>query len=225
MAPRIVIPVGETWFGLHEINFPDVPVSSDRHVSTTEFLAATEATTTIFDLLGSAVFTPIKNDMLFNVGRVRSWQAQDTESSSTLQDLIKNELAAQAHSATAGLTWLVRGLDFLGHALRTDLVQNKDIPATEKIPKMDLRESFRDSYKVTLSPYHTVVIRPIFRAAMSAAPRRKDLYIRMTGKGTDPDVTIKAMEEWVTALEAIVTILKDFLASDEVKASLPERMQ
>ncbi|KAJ9628434.1 hypothetical protein H2204_009271 [Knufia peltigerae] len=225
MAPRIVIPAGETWFDIHETNFSDVPVSANRYVPIKEFLAATEATATIFDLLGSAVFTPIKNDMLFNVGRVRSRQAQDAEGSRTLQDLVKNELATQAHSATAGLTWLVRGLDFLAHALKTDLTQNKDISATEKMPKMDLRESFRDSYKVTLSPYHTVVIRPIFRAAMSAAPRRKDLYIRLSGKGTDPELAVQAMEKWVTATETIVTILKDFLATDEVKVLLPERMQ
>ncbi|KIW40892.1 hypothetical protein, variant [Exophiala oligosperma] len=208
MAPRIVIPAGETWFDIHETSFSDVPVSANRYVPIKEFLAATEATATILDLLGSAVFTPIKNDMLFNVGRVRSRQAQDAEGSRTLQDLVKNELATQAHSATAGLTWL-----------------NKDISATEKMPKMDLRESFRDSYKVTLSPYHTVVIRPIFRAAMSAAPRRKDLYIRLSGKGTDPELAVQAMEKWVTATETIVTILKDFLATDEVKVLLPERMQ
>ncbi|KIW10760.1 hypothetical protein PV08_10059 [Exophiala spinifera] len=225
MAPRIAIPPGETWFDMHNTDFPDVSVSADGEVSTTEFLSATEATTTIFDMLGSAVFTPIKNDMLFNVGRVRSRQAQDPRSSEMLQGLVKNELATRAHSATAGLTWLVRGLDFLSHALRTDLTQNNGISATEKFPKIDLRESFRDSYKVTLSPYHTAMIRPIFRAAMGASPRRKDLYIRLSGKGTDPEMAVQAMEKWVIAVETIVTILKDFLASDEVKASLPESIQ
>lgn len=225
MPPRITIPAGQTWFDMHKTHFFDVLVSADDHVSTTEFLVATEATVTIFDLLGSPVFAPIKNDMLFNIERVRTRQVQTSRPSITLQDLVKDELAARTNSATIGLTWLVRGLDFLAHALRSDLTQNKDVPANEKIPKKELRESFRESYKVTLSPYHTVVIRPIFRAAMSAAPRRKELYVRLSGQGTDPNITIKAMESWVTSLEGVVTILRDFLASDDVQTSIREGMQ
>ncbi|KAK5052575.1 hypothetical protein LTR84_002440 [Exophiala bonariae] len=225
MPPRTAIPVGQTWFDVHKTHFSDVPVSADQHVSTTEFLAATEATITIFDLLGSPVFAPIKHDMAFNIERVRTRQIQTSHPSSTLQHLVKDELVTQNHSATMGLTWLIRGLDFLAHALRSDLTQNKDVPVTERYPKRELRESFRDSYKVTLSPYHTVVIRPIFRAAMSAAPRRKDLFIRLSGQGTDPGTTVKAMESWLTGLEVIVTILKGFLASDEVQACVPEGMQ
>lgn len=223
MAPRPVIPEGQTWFDVHKKHFSDVPVSADQHVSTAEFLAATEATVTIFDLLGSAIFTPIKNDMLFNVGRIRTRQTEASGNTITLQDLVKDELAAQAHSATTGLTWLVRGLDFLAHAVRVDLTENKDVLATEKNPKKELRESFRESYKITLSPYHTVVIRPIFRAAMSAAPRRKDLYLRLSGKGTDPEAARRAMENWVTGLEPILATLKDFLAGDEVQSLMQER--
>lgn len=214
---KVQIPAGQTWFDVQPRLFADVPVSLEQGVSTTEFLEATESTTTIFDLLGSAVFTPIKQDMLFNVNRVRERQRLAPEASSTLQGLVKDELASKAHNAAEGLTWLVRGLDFMAQAFRADLTANKDVAATDKHPKKELGELFRESYKITLSPYHSVVIRPIFRAAMSAAPRRNHFYMRLSGQGTDPEVTRQALEKWVTALEKIVAILQAFLASEKAK--------
>jgi hypothetical protein len=219
---RVQIPAGKTWFDMQKGHFANVPILDEherRGVSTTEFLEATESTVTIFDLLGSAVFTPIKHDMLFNVGRVRERQRTSADASSTLQTLIKDELASGAHGAAEGLTWLVRGLDFMAHAFRADLNDNKAVAVTEKYPRKELGALFRESYKTTLSPYHTVMIRPIFRAAMSAAPRRKDFYIRLTGQGVDAEVTRQALEKWVAALEEIVLILQEFLASDEGKWS------
>ncbi|EHY53235.1 hypothetical protein ABEF92_001450 [Exophiala dermatitidis] len=220
---KIQIPPGKTWFGIQKCHFADVPVTQTTEngdgISITEFLEATESTTTIFDLLGSAVFTPIKQDMLFNVNRVRERQKQNN-TVQTLQQLIKDESSLPdsgkpplAQNATEGLTWLVRGLDFMAHAFRADLTTNKDVAVGDKHPRKELGDLFRESYKVTLAPYHGVLIRPIFRAAMSAAPRRRDFYIRLSGQGVDPELARQELERWVDALEKIVGILQKFLAS------------
>ncbi|KAL2408011.1 hypothetical protein ABEF95_001793 [Exophiala dermatitidis] len=220
---KIQIPPGKTWFDIQKCHFADVPVTQTTEngdgISITEFLEATESTTTIFDLLGSAVFTPIKQDMLFNVNRVRERQKQNN-TVQTLQQLIKDELSLPdsekpplAQNATEGLTWLVRGLDFMAHAFRADLTTNKDVAVGDKHTRKELGDLFRESYKATLAPYHGVLIRPIFRAAMSAAPRRRDFYIRLSGQGVDPETARQELERWVDALEKIVGILQKFMAS------------
>jgi hypothetical protein len=62
-------PPGGTFFETVKKSFVDVPVdeSKDNAISTTEFLEAAESTTTLFDVLGSVAFKPVKNDMSGNI--------------------------------------------------------------------------------------------------------------------------------------------------------------
>lgn len=211
------IPAGKTWFDTHKVHFSDVPVSADQGIPTSQFLDASEATTTLFDLLGSVAFTPVKNDMLGNVAKVRERQKAAPDTAATVQSLVKAELASKSHKATEGLLWLVRGLDFTAQALRADLTTNASVTATEQKPNKELADGFRASYKNTLAPHHSFLIKPIFSAAMSATPYRKDFYTRLGGEGTDPETTRAALEKWVSALEERVAILKTFLASKDAK--------
>lgn len=211
------IPAGKTWFDTHKVHFENVPISADLGVSTSEFLDASEATTTLFDLLGSVAFTPVKNDMAGNIAKVRERQKSAPDTAATLQSLVKAELASKSHKATEGLLWLVRGLDFTAQALRSDLTSNAGVTATEQKPTKELADGFRASYKNTLAPHHSFLIKPIFSAAMSATPYRKDFYARLGGEGTDPETTRQALEKWVAALEERVAILKTFLASKDAK--------
>lgn len=211
------IPAGKTWFDTHKVHFENVPVAGDQGVSTSEFLDASEATTTLFDLLGSVAFTPVKNDMAGNIAKVRERQKAAPATAATLQSLVKAELASKSHKATEGLLWLVRGLDFTAQALRSDLTSNAGVTATEQKPTKELADGFRASYKNTLAPHHSFLIKPIFSAAMSATPYRKDFYARLGGEGTDPETTRQALEKWVAALEERVAILKTFLASKDAK--------
>ena len=212
------IPAGKTWFDTHKVHFENVPIGEDNGIATTEFLDAAEATTTLFDLLGSIAFTPVKNDMLGNVNKVRERQKTAPAGSTTLQQLAKTELASKSHKATEGLLWLTRGLDFTAQALRADLTNNASIKATEQKPTKELSEGFRAGYKNTLAPHHGLLIKPIFSAAMGATPYRRDFYARLSGEGTDADTSTRAaLEQWVAALEKRVAILKAFLASKEAK--------
>lgn len=62
-------PPGGTFFDTTKRSFTQVPVnlSKDNAISTTEFLEASESLAGLFDVLGSAAFTPVKSDMAGNI--------------------------------------------------------------------------------------------------------------------------------------------------------------
>ncbi|GAD94644.1 hypothetical protein ATEG_04047 [Paecilomyces variotii No. 5] len=206
MAAVSVIPPGGTWFDTLRKSFVDVPIdaANDDGIATTEFLEAAESLTTLFDLLGSVAFGPVKNDLLGNIKKIRERQLAAPEESATLQSLVLNELKTKKHTATEGLVWLVRGLDFTAQSLR----HNIDNPSEE------LANSFRHAYGNTLKPHHSFVIKPIFSAAMSATPYRKDFYPKL---GDDQSKVQAASQEYVAALEKRVAILKAFQDRKEAK--------
>lgn len=62
-------PPGGTFFDTTKRSFTQVPInlSKDNAVSTSEFLEAAEALITLFDVLGSVAFNPVKSDMGGNI--------------------------------------------------------------------------------------------------------------------------------------------------------------
>ncbi|EFW18121.1 hypothetical protein D8B26_004971 [Coccidioides posadasii str. Silveira] len=203
MASAAVIPADGTWFDTIRRSFADVPIN-DNGISTTEFLEAAEALVMLFDLLGSVAFTPVKNDLLGNIKKIRDRQLAAPAESETLQQLVVNELKTGKHTATEGLLWLVRGLDFTAQALRLNLSD----------PAAELSTSFRAAYGTTLKPHHGLLVKPIFSAAMSATPYRKDFYAKL---GQDATKVSTAMNIEITALEKVVGILHEFLKSPAAK--------
>ncbi|PLB37223.1 GLTP domain-containing protein [Aspergillus candidus] len=195
-----------TWFDTINRSFDSVPIdaANDQGISTTEFLEAAESLTTLFDVLGSVAFNPVKNDLLGNIKKVRERQQAAPAESATLQSLVLNELKTKKHVATEGLVWLVRGLDFTAQSLRHNLDQSSS----------ELSDSFRQAYGNTLKPHHSFVIKPIFSAAMSATPYRKDFYAKL---GSDQAQVEAALRKEVNALEERVAILKAFQERKEAK--------
>jgi hypothetical protein len=206
MSAPIAIPPGGTWLDTIQKSFVDVPVDAakDNAIATTEFLEASESLATLFDVLGSVAFTPVKKDILGNVKKIRERQLAAPVESESLQALVINELKTKKHTATEGLLWLVRGLDFTAQALRHNLQK----------PEEELANSFRNAYGSTLKPHHSFMIKPVFSAAMSATPYRKDFYAKL---GDDTAKSEAAMAEWVDALEKRVAILKEFQGRKESK--------
>ncbi|KAK0628040.1 hypothetical protein DIS24_g10836, partial [Lasiodiplodia hormozganensis] len=96
------------------------------------------------------------------------------------------------------------GLDFTAQALRENI----------KNPSQELSDSFRAAYGNTLKPHHSFVIKPIFSAAMSATPYRKDFYAKL---GDDEAKVQQQLEQWLAALERIVAIIKAFEEKKEAK--------
>ncbi|KAI4160657.1 MAG: hypothetical protein LQ342_005496 [Letrouitia transgressa] len=199
-------PPGGTWFDTLKKTFVNVPIDKthDNTIPTTDFLEAAESLTTLFDLLGSVAFTPVKNDMLGNIKKIRDRQLAAPVDSQNLQTLVRNELKAKKHTATEGLLWLVRGLDFTATALRHN-VSN---------PSSELSDSFRAAYTTTLKPHHSFLVKPIFSAAMSATPYRKDFYAKLA---SDQQKTAEALEKWLGALEEEVGVMREFMGRKEAK--------
>jgi hypothetical protein len=96
------------------------------------------------------------------------------------------------------------GLEFTCIALSKNLASEGE----------ELSESFRSAYGVTLKPHHSFVIKPIFSAAMSACPYRKDFYAKL---GDDNAKVAEQLRAYLAALDKIVAILKGFLDSKEAK--------
>ena len=156
--------------------------------------------------------------MLGNIKKIRDCQLKSPATSETLQSLVRSELAAKSHNATEGLLWLVRGLDFTAQALRHDLTNNASHSASAPKPSLELADCFRAGYKTSLAPHHNWMVKPIFSAAMSATPYRKDFYSKIVnGQTGNEEKARQATEQWVGALEQRVRILKAFLASKEAK--------
>ncbi|KAL2222646.1 glycolipid transfer protein domain-containing protein [Thermoascus aurantiacus ATCC 26904] len=206
MSSTAVIPPDGTWFDTLKRSFADVPIdaANDNAIATTEFLEAAEALTTLFDLLGSVAFNPVKNDLMGNIKKIRERQLAAPAESATLQALVLNELKEKKHTAAEGLLWLVRGLDFTAQSLRHNLSN----------PNEELSNSFRTAYGATLKQHHSFVVKPIFSAAMSATPYRKDFYAKL---GNDPAKVEASLHKEVAALEERVAILKAFQERKEAK--------
>ncbi|KAI0545320.1 glycolipid transfer protein domain-containing protein [Xylaria curta] len=201
-----VVPEGATLISTFTRSFVDVPIDAekDNAISTTEFLEAADSLTTMFDALGSIAFSPVKSDMLGNIKKIRERQLAAPAESETLQALVLNELKSKSHKATEGLVWLVRGLDF------TYIALNKNLANTSE----ELADSFRGAYGATLKPHHGMLVKPVFSAAMSACPYRKDFYPKL---GADQAAVTAELGTYLAALGKIVGILKGFQERKEAK--------
>ncbi|KAH6607802.1 ef-hand 1 [Trichoderma cornu-damae] len=201
-----VIPAGATIVQTFKQSFVDVPVDAENGnaIATTQFLEAAESLTTMFDVLGSVAFSPVKSDMLGNVKKLRDRQLAAPAESENVQDLCRNELKTKKHTATEGLLWLVRGLEFTCLALSANVAK----------PAEELADSFRNAYGTTLKPHHSFLIKPVFSAAMSACPYRADFYTKL---GSDQDKVSSDLKVYLASLEKIVGILKGFLETKEAK--------
>lgn len=102
------------------------------------------------------------------------------------------------------LTSLSRGLDFTSQALRHNLSNPGD----------ELSTSFRSAYSNTLKPHHSFLVKPIFSAAMSATPYKKDFYTKLAD---DEKKGQQELNKWLDALEKQVAILKQFQTQKEAK--------
>ncbi|KAF7998978.1 hypothetical protein HF325_006510 [Metschnikowia pulcherrima] len=179
-------------------SFADVPVTDDK-IDTQAFLEASEALVKLFDLLGSSAFSVVQKDMTGNIEKVRAKLLEDPAGLATLQGLILLEAGQKTKKATQGLLWLTRGLEFTAQAMR-ETVNN---------PSKELTVTFTDAYSKTLSKYHGMLVKPIFKLAMKACPYRKDFFEKL---GSDQAKVDEELAKWLKALEDIVAIIVAFFA-------------
>ncbi|ODV62462.1 GLTP domain-containing protein [Ascoidea rubescens DSM 1968] len=180
-------------------SFTEVPVNSNK-IDTSEFLLATEDLIKLFDLLGSTAFNVVQSDMTGNVKKIRDFLLKNPSSATTLQDIVLAEKAGKDKTATQGLLWLSRGLQFTAQAMR-ETVDN---------PSKEMTETFTSAYNKTLVKYHNMFVRPVFKLAMKACPYRSDFFKKL---GEDQAKVMAQLLAWLAALENIVQIIFDFYKS------------
>ena len=128
-----------------------------------------------------------------------------THTSSPLRPLyLATQVLENRQAHQTGWISYQRALDFTAQALRQNVASNTE----------ELSTSFRNAYSSTLKPYHSFMVKPIFSAALSATPYRKDFYIKL---GDDVDKVQHELRLWLSALETQVGILKGFQSRKETK--------
>lgn len=189
-----------TFFDKMNTKFTDIP-RPDAEISTLEFLEASESLVKLFDLLGSTSFSVVQNDMNGNIAKVSTKFLGDPVNCATLEKLVLSEVAAGGKkTATQGLLWLTRGLQFTAVAMRK-CIDN---------PDWELSKCFEKSYGETLTKYHNMLIRPIFKLAMKACPYRKDFFTKL---GDDLVTVNEQLKAWVEGLEEVVECIMKFFES------------
>lgn len=189
-----------TFFDEMKKSFADVKLTEDQKIDTADFLEASESLVKLFDLLGSSAFSVVQSDMTNNINKIKTKLLADPANASTLQGLVLSEANTKTKTATQGLLWLSRGLQFTAQAMR-ETVDN---------PDKEMTVTFTDAYGKTLSKYHGMLVKPIFKLAMKACPYRKDFFAKL---GADQAKIAEQLRVWLEALEKIVKIIFDFFTS------------
>ncbi|CAG8468162.1 7188_t:CDS:2 [Scutellospora calospora] len=175
-----------TYFDTLKRDFCDVHITEDG-IDTVTFLEATEGLIKLFDLLGSSAFSVVQKDMIGNVNKIRARYETDYIKNNTLENLVINEQKEKKRIAT-------EGLEFTSVALRRSINETTE----------ELSVSFTNAYGITLKPFHSFVIRPVFALAMKACPYRVEFFKKL---GDDQARVNELYERWLAALERIVAQL------------------
>ncbi|KAF9010622.1 glycolipid transfer protein domain-containing protein [Cyathus striatus] len=185
-------------------SFKDVPVT-EAGVDTLAFLEASEGLVGLFDLLGSAAFSVVQNDLKGNITKVRARYEAAPSASGTLEQLVENEKGEKKRTATEGLMWLLRGLSFTCKSL-----QNAQANKSE-----ELATAFTKGYEATLKKFHNFVVKGIFAVAMKACPYRADFYAKLAvdpagGAPASQEKVNEELDQWLAALNSIVARVEAF---------------
>ncbi|KAJ7162099.1 glycolipid transfer protein [Mycena filopes] len=185
-------------------SFADVEIT-DAGVDTVQFLEAADGLVGLFDILGSAAFSVVQNDLKGNITKVRTRHTAAPALSTTLELLVANEAKDKKRPATEGLLWLLRGLSFTCTALQN----------AQADKAAELSVAFTKSYEATLRKFHNFVVKGIFSVAMKACPYRADFYAKLAAdpaggpSASDADLNTK-LDGWLTALAGIVSRMEKY---------------
>ncbi|KAJ2724307.1 hypothetical protein GGI07_002081 [Coemansia sp. Benny D115] len=182
-------------------SFENVSITDDG-IDTVQFLEAASGVVMLFDVLGSTAFLPVKTDLNGNIAKIRAKYDSDPAAFNTLQKIVLAEAVPDSsgkldRTATQGLLWLNRGLEFTAHGVSNNL----------KNTKAEVSDSFVIAYGNTLKQFHNFIVKGIFSLAIKACPSREDFYKLL---GSDLEEVTKRLAVWVDALQDIVLRLNVF---------------
>ncbi|CAO1617808.1 unnamed protein product [Sympodiomycopsis kandeliae] len=186
-----------TYFESVRKSYADV-IINEEGIDTNQFIDATEGVVKLFDLLGNAAFVIVQNDMTGNLKKIKDRLLAAPTQSHTLELLVENEGAPgdKKRTATEGLMWLLRGLDFTAQALRRSQADKSE----------ELSVSFTKAYEGSLKKHHSFIVKGAFSLAMKACPYRTDFYAKL---GSPPEKVDEELEKWLSALQRIIKRMQD----------------
>lgn len=206
-----------TWYSTLSKRFDEVPIDDDRGIHTEEFLDASQSLPSFFDLLGQIAFRPARIDNEQNLQKIRDRFNGNRDNAGTLQRLVQNEKdsgVGYQGSASEALLWLSRTLEFTAKSLRKDLEDNRDSSPDDSNPRKPLSDAFKHTYPETLKRFHNDFQQALFSSSWGLVPSRQTFYRRLAADDSS-EAAVEDTEKWVSALERIVDILKDFINKDE----------
>lgn len=198
-----------TYFDTLSKSFADVQL--EPGVNTAEFLEASRGLVKMFDLLGSGPFSLVQSDINGNINKIQTRLTADPVNSATLEGMLAAEAKGSDKTATQGLLWLLRGLEFTLVGLQSSLAN----------PNEELSKSFTTSYGKTLSNFHNFLARGAFKVAMAACPARATFYKKLAKPSDDlPEAASQEKvqeqgEKWLNGLEVIIKRMKALYAEHD----------
>ncbi|KAL4003856.1 Glycolipid transfer protein (GLTP) family protein [Acanthocheilonema viteae] len=151
--------------------FPEI---EDDKVPTEQFLRACQGIANFVGLLGIA-FIPIKNDISGNITKIRTKYESGKDKYKYIEDLIEDDLVknnGKMGTATEGLLWLKRGLEFMFEFL-SEMV--RVYQSTDKRKTDSLTDSINNAYNNTLKRHHGFISKQLFKVVLLAAPTRSSI--------------------------------------------------
>jgi len=174
----------------------------DKSIKTDSFLSSCDKIPGFFDLIGGAVFKPVKSDVQGNIEKIRKRFLQNPIGMATLQEMIvfeKEETDKKMKEkngtgiATNALLWLCRGLEFIAFFLE-HLVNND---YDKKNPE-NLKAAAQLAYSKSLQPFHGWFVGKIVTAATNACPYRADFLKSVaTGESVEADKVVGMMTDFL----------------------------
>ncbi|VDO13874.1 unnamed protein product [Brugia timori] len=176
----------------------------------------------ISGFLGTA-FIPIKNDISGNVAKVRTKYESGIDKCKYIEDLIEDDLAKNSGkmgSATEGLLWLKRGLEFMLEFL-SEMVQVYR-SSTDKTKTDNLTDSINKAYNNTLKRHHGFISKQLFKIIILAAPTRSTVLKALAegGEGMD-DICIDHVAAHLDNFRTNVTSIVNYYITKKLDTPNP----
>uniref|UniRef100_A0A0N4Z6J9 GLTP domain-containing protein n=1 Tax=Parastrongyloides trichosuri TaxID=131310 RepID=A0A0N4Z6J9_PARTI len=180
--------MAETYFSFEDKMFPHLV---DGKIPTEQFISACQGIAEFVGFFGTA-FSPVKNDIMGNVIKVRTKYETDKIRMKTVQDLIDKDLIdnnGRLGIATEGLLWLKRGLEFMLQML-IYMVDEYNL-STNKEETENLKNIINKAYELTLKRHHNFLAKNLFKLVIHAAPYRRTILKHVAlGKDGYDDICI-----------------------------------
>ncbi|XP_021604254.1 glycolipid transfer protein 3 isoform X3 [Manihot esculenta] len=140
----------------------------------------------------------LRQDINQNVERIELQCDSDPSLYSNLVEILKKEAdegnARKGTSCSKAFVWLTRSLDFTV-ALLQRLVKN---------PDQEMEEAVKDSYNITLKPWHGWISSAAYRVALKLIPDTKSFINLLKPKDENTETLIEDMETFISLLVPIL---------------------